>query len=202
MKKIIIVIGVMLLLTSCSHRDPESILFNGHWFYLESVVNDRKVYEIRNGAISDGESFDIVIEETERGLNIRFGNKDYLVRGERKNYTVTYPNQVEVNFVNNDGGITIYGDLGKISEYPAIEEFKTFLANDYVDINGSQLFFGFLLIIIGIVSIVNPEITFFLNRGWMYKNTEPSELYLSLTRFGGVIICIVGVVMQFSSCSS
>ncbi|GKX30673.1 hypothetical protein SH1V18_31530 [Vallitalea longa] len=202
MKKVIIILGIMLLLTSCSHNVPDTIDFHGHRFYLESVENEEKVYNMRDGAISYGETYNIIINETESGLNIRFGHKNYLIEGEQDNYTVTYPNRVKIKHTNNEDGEVVCGDLGKVSEYPEIGEFKAFLKKGSVDINGSQLFFGFILIIIGIISIVNPEVTFFLNRGWMYKNTEPSELYLTLTKFGGVIICIIGVVLQISSCSS
>ena len=54
---------------------------------------------------------------------------------------------------------------------------------------------GFFLIILGLVDFFFPEALFHLRRGWMFKNAEPSETYLWLTKIGGAILAVLGLIL-------
>lgn len=54
---------------------------------------------------------------------------------------------------------------------------------------------GLLAIAMGAWHTLSPESVFYLNKGWMFKNAEPSEGYLMMIRVGGVIAIIAGLVL-------
>ncbi|WP_019007780.1 DUF6199 family natural product biosynthesis protein [Cohnella laeviribosi] len=51
---------------------------------------------------------------------------------------------------------------------------------------------AFLFIILGIINILFPKFFWYLQYGWQYKGTEPSQVALIIIRSGGVIAVIVG----------
>lgn len=62
--------------------------------------------------------------------------------------------------------------------------------------------FGFILLILGIVSVASPNTAWYLSVGWKIKDAEPSDAALAMNRVGGVFACIVGFIILVSSCSS
>lgn len=67
--------------------------------------------------------------------------------------------------------------------------------------SGGQFFLGLIIGGIGIFNLLNPETGAYLSKGWKYKDTEPSDAYVEYTRVGGIIGCIISIVLIFSSCS-
>ena len=61
----------------------------------------------------------------------------------------------------------------------------------------SLLFFGLLVIAIGITSIVYPQLFWYLRIGRKLKEGSPSRLYLVVLRFGGVLNVAVGAVIIY-----
>ncbi len=59
----------------------------------------------------------------------------------------------------------------------------------------SLYFFGFLLIALGVFSIVRPQTFWHLRVGRKIPGVRPSNLYLHLLRFGGVMTAILGLVI-------
>jgi hypothetical protein len=60
-----------------------------------------------------------------------------------------------------------------------------------------MIFFGLALLVIGALNAVKPDFTYRMNR-WQYKNKdafEPSSAALVVTRVGGVIALVAGVVV-------
>ncbi|GMQ64628.1 DUF6199 family natural product biosynthesis protein [Vallitalea maricola] len=200
--KIIMVLGIILILTSCSYSSPDMVRFNGNEYKLKSDDSNGRLYSREFGSISAGESYDLIIREKDDRIIIIYNYKEYIINGDKNNFSVIYPNKVEISSSFKQGVITVSGDVTKILDYPPINEFRFFLSSEGGRFDGSQLLFGIVLFILGVVSIVSPETTWFLNRGWMYKKAEPSELYLTLVKIGGVIGCIAGIIFLFSSCSS
>ncbi|OZB91065.1 DUF6199 family natural product biosynthesis protein [Paenibacillus sp. XY044] len=61
------------------------------------------------------------------------------------------------------------------------------------------IFAGILFIVIGILNIVNPKFAWYLKEGWKIDgDSEPSETYIALTRFGGIFALIFGIIFFFS----
>ena len=55
-----------------------------------------------------------------------------------------------------------------------------------------------LLIIIGLLCIIFPRAFWYLERGWHFKDAEPSDLSLVINRCIGVLALIIAIVMIFS----
>lgn len=58
-----------------------------------------------------------------------------------------------------------------------------------------MIILSILLTIIGIIMIINPSIFWLITESWKSNNSyEPSNLYKTSTRFGGIIFVIVGLI--------
>lgn len=53
------------------------------------------------------------------------------------------------------------------------------------------IFFKLIFTVICIIGIVNPELSWKMSEGWKFRDAEPSELYLIMTRVMSVVILIV-----------
>lgn len=55
-------------------------------------------------------------------------------------------------------------------------------------------FFALILILLGLLNLLKPEVSWYLSDGWKFKDAEPSDLALGLARVVGVIMIIVGLI--------
>lgn len=55
-------------------------------------------------------------------------------------------------------------------------------------------FAGVILLVIGIVNTAAPRFAWYLKDGWKFKDAEPSDDAISLTRAGGIIAIIIGLI--------
>ncbi len=55
-----------------------------------------------------------------------------------------------------------------------------------------------IFILIGIFNLVAPEAAWYLSRGWQFKDAEPSDAALIMTRIGGGAAILIGLVLLFS----
>ena len=53
-----------------------------------------------------------------------------------------------------------------------------------------------LLILVGIFNIALPDVAWYLQYGWRYKDAEPSDAALVFNRIGGVAAIIMAVIMM------
>lgn len=65
--------------------------------------------------------------------------------------------------------------------------------------NGGSPFLALLLIALGVWQLVKPETVWYLAYGWHYKDAEPSDLSISIYRFGGGIMIFVGIILLISA---
>lgn len=61
----------------------------------------------------------------------------------------------------------------------------------------SHPFLGLLIVIMGLLNLCKPEEMWYLSRGWQFKDAEPSEEALQMTRLGGVACLVIGVLLMF-----
>jgi hypothetical protein len=59
-------------------------------------------------------------------------------------------------------------------------------------------FFGVIFIVIGILNIAFPTAGWYMRYGWQFKNAEPSDAALIMSRIGGVIAIVIGLFITFS----
>lgn len=50
---------------------------------------------------------------------------------------------------------------------------------------------------IGLFNILAPNAAWQLNYGWRFKNAEPSDAAIEMSRIGGIVAIIVGVLIFF-----
>ncbi|WP_245600037.1 DUF6199 family natural product biosynthesis protein [Paenibacillus harenae] len=63
-----------------------------------------------------------------------------------------------------------------------------------------HIFIFVMLILIGIVNIIFPSIGWYLKHGWAVDgDSEPSDTYLFMTKFGGVIAVVIGSILLIIS---
>lgn len=60
---------------------------------------------------------------------------------------------------------------------------------------------GVIFVGIGFIMLINPKFIFELTESWKNNSdSEPSDLYIFNTRFGGIIVLIIGfasIIIQF-----
>lgn len=60
------------------------------------------------------------------------------------------------------------------------------------------LIIGILFLILGVVLFLKPRLFYDITESWKNNATgDPSDLYIISTRFGGVVVAIVGVASIF-----
>ena len=55
-----------------------------------------------------------------------------------------------------------------------------------------------LLLAVGVFNLVSPRTAWYLSYGWRFKNAEPSDTALVLSRVGGVIAIVLALVLSFT----
>lgn len=65
--------------------------------------------------------------------------------------------------------------------------------------NGFPKSFGLIIILIlfGLWNLLSPGTVWYLERGWRYKDAEPSDMALGYIRFCGGVIIIIALVLCF-----
>lgn len=63
--------------------------------------------------------------------------------------------------------------------------------------NPDNLFIAIFLSGIGIFNIISPYTTWYLQYGWRYKDTEPSDVALTMNRILGGVLIIIAVIIFF-----
>ncbi|MCH4888973.1 hypothetical protein EZV73_15370 [Acidaminobacter sp. JC074] len=59
-------------------------------------------------------------------------------------------------------------------------------------------FVGLFLIVTGILSLIKPEMMAMFGERWKYKNAEPSEMNIGLTKISGGLSIFIGILLLFS----
>jgi hypothetical protein len=61
--------------------------------------------------------------------------------------------------------------------------------------NPGKIVGGLVLMVLGLVNILAPKLSWYLGYGWRYKNAEPSDIALTLARIGGGIEIVAGIIL-------
>jgi uncharacterized protein YjeT (DUF2065 family) len=56
----------------------------------------------------------------------------------------------------------------------------------------------FIFIILGLLNIIYPKASWYMRYGWQFKNAEPSDAALVMSRIGGVFAILIGLFILFS----
>ncbi len=58
-----------------------------------------------------------------------------------------------------------------------------------------NLFLGLFLCVVGAFNLFCPQLAWYWEFGWKFRDTEPSGLYLGFIRFGGGVAALIGIIM-------
>ena len=161
-----------MLLTGCAGERMEPYTYN---------VNNRTI-EIypESGTIVDG--LDVYHYTRTENQN---GSIDYVI---------TYPNGGRFNWTKTENGGHGGGSGINESLYLSGNVLVWALeAGEPAKKVGSPIL-GFLLMGLGAVNILFPEVTFHLRKGWMFRDAEPSDAYLFWGRVSGALVAVLGLI--------
>ena len=54
---------------------------------------------------------------------------------------------------------------------------------------------GLFLLVIGIFRVAKPEETIYRREHWRFENFEPSETYIKMERFSGIVSIVLSIVI-------
>lgn len=118
----------------------------------------------------------------------------------RTGYVIQYPNGAIFHWSATEHG----GAGGWSDDYDEIRYIPGDFLVDALDQAVSQtapyrerkgnVGIGLLLMGLGAVSFLFPEVMFHLRKGWMFRDAEPSDAYLTWSRISGVIIAVLGLI--------
>ncbi len=64
---------------------------------------------------------------------------------------------------------------------------------------GSIMFFGIFITVLGMISVIYPQIFWYLRVGRKLNGARPGKLYLWVLRFGGILTTAIGLFMIYSA---
>ena len=59
--------------------------------------------------------------------------------------------------------------------------------------------FGIVMLVGGLFNTISPQTAWYLSDGWKFKDAEPSDAALGLTRVGGAACILIGAILIFAS---
>lgn len=119
-------------------------------------------------------------------------------QGNRTSYDITFPDGSHYQWTATEGGgMGGWSEDFDESQYPFASFLVDALANSQPQAYSGHPVMALILLIAGFVQMKYPELLFYVNRGWMFREAEPSDVYLSMTRIGGGIVIIVGIILFF-----
>ena len=134
---------------------------------------------------------------------ISYNNDIYEYEINGSSYEIIYPNKSKYWYSKEENnGVTI-GIGGSSSDYNETEYIPGSLLIDIISEINSSIFsqkntlFIFILLIIGFWNLISPYSSWYISYGWKYKNAEPSNIAINLTRTIGILIILLTVVFIF-----
>lgn len=180
LKKFLMILVSMCLLAvlcACFREEPGP----------KTVVHNGKTYTVdqENLTISDGEHvYRYEVKGSGSSVSYRF------VYPNGSSYHWTWSNNVGYGGWSDDYDETLYVD-----GYTLRDVLDAEMPRESEPKNVPVIF---LLLVVGIFNAAAPQAAWYLSDGWRFKDAEPSDMALGLTRFGGVVAIVIAVVMMFA----
>lgn len=180
MKRLLpLILALLLVLVGCAYEEPQTV-------YTVGIENVQLTVDTQNQTISDGLfTYHYTITAT----------------GNSSKITITYPNGATYYWTwSGNAGHGGWSEDYDDSTYADGRTLRLALEHDPSgtkkkrERSGNPLL-GLLAIGLGIWNTGWPYSSWYLSHGWYYKDTEPSDAALAMTRFGGIISIIIGIIL-------
>ena len=169
---------LLLLLTGC--REKPSLIRTVTYMDQEYTVDQEKQTITHNGDV-------------------------YHYRISGNEITLEYPNQATYSRTDMGGARNTLrtSTIGWSGDYDTDRYVPGDVLIDVLSVNSppshrrGNPMIGLLLLAVGLWNTISPYSSWYVSHGWRYKNAEPSDLALGLTRAGGIFAILLGVLMFF-----
>lgn len=174
MKKLFPLILALLLMLSACGTTSEPV-------YTVDIADGHFIVDTQNMTISDG-------------------IHTYVFATNGNTTTITYPNGATYYWswsgnVGHGGWSEDYDDDTYVDGDTLLEILERgHPGNQKRERSGNPLL-GLLAICLGIWNTFWPYSSWFFSHGWYYKDAEPSNTALAMTRFGGIASIIIGIIL-------
>jgi hypothetical protein len=113
--------------------------------------------------------------------------------------TITFPDNSKYWWTQQDNiGFGGWSDDYKESKYVSGNILVKVLAREIpTNKNDKNYLLVAIFLALGVWNIVSPYSAWYASYGWRYKNAEPSEAAITITRIGGILLILVGVIAIF-----
>ncbi len=182
---IFLLLSMVFILTSCggtnNSRTLESFDFMGKNFMLTTSEKNSWTYHSADGEEISFEAFTnrITIHHLDKVMTYNFSNDG----------TSTFAG-------NLDDPLHVFDYMDLASDIRFSNANMSRSSGNRT--NGGYIFLSFILIGLGLLNVLKPDLVFYLSEGWKFSNdVEPSLLYKEITIVAGVIGIIAGIVIFF-----
>lgn len=175
------------------------------------------------GGCSTKEKNKWMIEGKEVILNqaegtITYDNEVYKYSKSNNAIEITYPNQMTYTETNKNSGtsvstwsadpslaagfidITSYGYLSERVIIDTVLKYSSEIdPNSGNSLSGRSPLLGLFIILIGAIVVAFPKASWYLNYGWRYKDSKPSDVAIVVQRVSGGIAIVVGLILIIGS---
>ena len=117
---------------------------------------------------------------------------------DRTSYVIDYPNGAVYHWIQgNGGGSGGWGDDYDPERYIPGDVLVHSLELNQPREKTGNAGIGLLLVGLGALNFFITEIPFYLRYGWAVQDAEPSDAYITVTKIGGAIAAVLGLVQFF-----
>lgn len=152
-----------------------------------------------NATPADGK--ELIVNQDEQTIFDGQHTYSYDLSGNKDDYhvTITYPDgETYYESLSNGQGHSGWSNGYNEAAYTSGSK----LVNCVIDLlpqpaKQSMALPGVLVLIIGLFSAIFPRGVWQLSIGWLFRNAEPSDAALTMSRVGGIVLVILGLVALF-----
>lgn len=120
--------------------------------------------------------------------------------GDRRSVTITYPDGPTYTCsYNGSGAVLSWSNDYSPNRYADGDTLLAVLEAQAPKEYSGHPILGLLLIALGIWHTLAPRAAWYLSYGWRYKNAEPSDAALLVSRISGIAVVIFGLYYLFLS---
>ena len=142
---------------------------------------------------------EFVVDRENRTISDDWHTYEYTFSGNSSSYRVriTYPNGAEYWFdqtgaIGTGGWTDGYGE-NKYADGDTLCD--VLLEKAPKEGAGEKILIGIFLLAVGVFNAVKPEVAWYLEYGWRFKDAEPSDSAIALNRLGGAVAIIAAVFL-------
>ncbi len=198
-----ILAGLILSLSAgaCAFR-PQPVTFDNTTYEFTERQGEARLY-----TSSDGSTLKVEPVDAEgRATHVIVDGQIYLVSGTPTEVDVTFPDGRTLTgsyMADSMAFLAPPGDSVTAEEWSKVDDLRTIVFSEAVNPqqsrNPSMVLAALVLAAVGLLEAINPHLAWQISEGWRYKNVEPSEAYLVISRIAGVVMIVIALLLIFSS---